>query len=110
MTKKAFDQIMEGLDEALAFARGEAGHSIGVAGYEQIKARTMTIARGERRARPGEPKVWIVVDEQQMEGARKVMKRRRNLLRALAKDASEDNRHEETSTGPAVGNEFGAKD
>jgi predicted transcriptional regulator len=68
MTKKAFDQIMEGLHEALAVARGEntgaklhvpAELKVGIASYEEMKARTMAIARGERRVRPGEPKVWV---------------------------------------------------
>jgi predicted transcriptional regulator len=33
---------------------------IGIATYEEMKARTMAIARGERRVLPGEPKVWFV--------------------------------------------------
>lgn len=32
---------------------------IGIANYEQIKARTLAIARGERRPSPGEPKIWF---------------------------------------------------
>ena len=32
---------------------------IGIASYEQMKARTMAIARGEYRAAPSEPKVWF---------------------------------------------------
>jgi predicted transcriptional regulator len=32
---------------------------IGIASYEQIKARTLAIARGERRPDPGEPKIWF---------------------------------------------------
>ena len=31
---------------------------VGIASYEQMKVRTMAIARGERRGR-GEPKVWF---------------------------------------------------
>jgi predicted transcriptional regulator len=32
---------------------------IGIADYEQMKARTMAIARGEYRVTPDEPKVWF---------------------------------------------------
>ena len=32
---------------------------IGIAGYDQMKARTMAIARGERTPAKGEPKIWF---------------------------------------------------
>lgn len=32
---------------------------IGIASYEQMKARTMAIARGEHRPGPNEPRVWF---------------------------------------------------
>lgn len=32
---------------------------VGIASYEDMKARTMAIARGERKPRRGEPKVWF---------------------------------------------------
>ena len=32
---------------------------IGIADYEQMKARTMAIARGQRRRAPGDPHVWF---------------------------------------------------
>jgi predicted transcriptional regulator len=32
---------------------------IGIAPYEQIKARTLAIARGQHRPSPDEPKVWF---------------------------------------------------
>ncbi|WP_192499081.1 hypothetical protein [Skermanella pratensis] len=32
---------------------------IGITSYEQMKARTMAIARGELRPGPDEPKVWF---------------------------------------------------
>jgi predicted transcriptional regulator len=32
---------------------------IGIATYEQMKARTMAIARGEHRPGPDEPKIWF---------------------------------------------------
>jgi predicted transcriptional regulator len=36
---------------------------VGIASYEEMKARTMAIARGERRVKPGEPKVWFTSTE-----------------------------------------------
>ena len=32
---------------------------IGISGYERMKARTMTIARGEHKPARGEPAVWF---------------------------------------------------
>ncbi len=32
---------------------------VGIATYGEMKARTMAVARGERRIAPGEPKVWF---------------------------------------------------
>ena len=32
---------------------------IGIAGYDQMKARTMAIARGQRKLAKGEPTVWF---------------------------------------------------
>ena len=32
---------------------------VGIASYGDMKARTMAIARGELKSRPGEPKVWF---------------------------------------------------
>jgi predicted transcriptional regulator len=36
---------------------------IGIASYEEMKARTMAVARGERRIAPDEPKVWFTSTE-----------------------------------------------
>jgi predicted transcriptional regulator len=36
---------------------------IGIASYEDMKARTMAIARGEQRIAPDEPKVWFTSTE-----------------------------------------------
>ena len=33
---------------------------VGIASYEEMKARTMSVARGERRVKAEEPKVWFV--------------------------------------------------
>ncbi|WP_395707916.1 hypothetical protein [Reyranella sp.] len=32
---------------------------IGIASYKEMKARTMAVARGERRITAAEPKVWF---------------------------------------------------
>ena len=36
---------------------------VGIASYEDMKARTMAIARGELRPKPGDPKVWFTSPE-----------------------------------------------
>src|SRR6478752_9899210 len=36
---------------------------VGIANYEEMKARTMAVARGERRASADEPKVWFTSTE-----------------------------------------------
>ncbi|MGD9539112.1 MAG: helix-turn-helix domain-containing protein [Alphaproteobacteria bacterium] len=36
---------------------------VGIASYEEMKARTMAIARGERRVHADEPKVWFTSTE-----------------------------------------------
>ncbi len=54
---------------------------IGIASYEQMKARTMAIARGEYRAAPGEPKVWFT----SIESVAKVLSAgNRQLLEVIA--------------------------
>jgi predicted transcriptional regulator len=36
---------------------------IGIASYEEMKARTMAIARGDVKPKPGDPKVWFTSTE-----------------------------------------------
>ena len=36
---------------------------VGIASYEELKARTMAVARGEQRIAPDEPKVWLTSTE-----------------------------------------------
>lgn len=36
---------------------------VGIASYDEMKARTLAIARGDRRVWPGEPKVWFTSTE-----------------------------------------------
>ncbi len=54
---------------------------VGIASYEEMKARTMAIARGERRVAPGEPKVWFTSTES---FAKVLSAGNRALLRVIA--------------------------
>ncbi len=36
---------------------------VGIADYDEMKARTMRIAKGEERPTPGDPKVWFISTE-----------------------------------------------
>ncbi len=56
---------------------------IGIAGYDGMKARTMAIARGERRPAEGEPTVWFT----SIESFAKVLSgRNRELLALIARE------------------------
>lgn len=57
---------------------------VGIATYEEMKARTMAIARGERKPAPNEPKVWFVSTES---FARVLSAGNRDLLRVIAEKA-----------------------
>ena len=53
---------------------------VGIASYADMKARTMAIARGELKPRPGEPNVWFT----SIESLAKVLSdRNRALLNLL---------------------------
>ncbi len=57
--------------------------TIGVAGYDRMKTRTMEIARGERKPTEGEPSVWFT----SVESFAKVLSRRnRELLGLIARE------------------------
>jgi len=56
----------------------------GIASYEEMKARTMAVARGERRISPGEPKVWFTSTES---FAKVLSAGNRELLRVIAEKA-----------------------
>lgn len=59
---------------------------VGIASYEDMKARTMAIARGERKPRRGEPKVWFT----SLESFAKVLSdRNRALLELIAEQEPE---------------------
>jgi predicted transcriptional regulator len=59
---------------------------VGIASYEQMKARTVAIARGDYRPAAGEPKVWFPSAES---FARVLSDRNRALLGAIAESAPE---------------------
>ena len=56
---------------------------VGIASYGDMKARTMAIARGELKSRPGEPEVWFT----SIESFAKVLSdRNRALLRLIMEE------------------------
>ncbi|HEY7551390.1 MAG TPA: helix-turn-helix domain-containing protein [Hyphomicrobiaceae bacterium] len=57
---------------------------IGIASYEEMKARTIAVARGERRVRQGEPKIWFTSTES---FARVLSAGNRGVLRVIAEKA-----------------------
>jgi len=59
---------------------------VGIADYQEMKARTMRIARGEQRVLPSEPKVWFVSTES---FAKVLSAGNRELLRIIAENAPE---------------------
>jgi predicted transcriptional regulator len=52
---------------------------VGISGYKQMKARTLAVARGEKRVRRNDPKVWFT----SMESFAKVLSDRNRALLAL---------------------------
>lgn len=57
---------------------------VGIASYEEMKARTMAVASGKRRIAASEPKVWFTSTES---FARVLSKGNRELLRIIAEEA-----------------------
>jgi predicted transcriptional regulator len=57
---------------------------VGIASYEEMKARTLRIARGEHRVAAGEPKVWFTSTES---FAKVLSVGNRDLLRVIAEKA-----------------------
>ncbi|HTV56879.1 MAG TPA: transcriptional regulator [Terriglobia bacterium] len=57
---------------------------VGVASYEEMKARTMAVARGKRRVLAGEPQVWSTSTES---FAKVLSARSRQLLRVIVEKA-----------------------
>jgi predicted transcriptional regulator len=69
---------------------------VGIASYEQMKARTVAIARGEYRPAAGEPKVWFTSAES---FARVLSDRNRALLGIIAESTPESLTHLAELTG-----------
>jgi predicted transcriptional regulator len=74
---------------------------IGIASYEEMKARTIAIARGERRVASGEPKVWFTSTES---FAKVLSAGNRELLRIIAEKAPESLDELAALTGRAKSN------
>jgi predicted transcriptional regulator len=74
---------------------------VGIAGFEEMKARTIAIARGERPVDPDEPKVWFT----SIESFAKVLSAgNRELLRIIAEQAPESLEELARLTGRAKSN------
>lgn len=57
---------------------------VGIASYAEMKARTLAVARGERRIARGEPKIWFTSTES---FAKVLSAGNRDLLRVIAEKA-----------------------
>lgn len=57
---------------------------IGIASYQDVKARTMAVARGEHRIAPNEPKVWFTSTKS---FAKVLSAGNRDLLRVIVEQA-----------------------
>jgi predicted transcriptional regulator len=74
---------------------------VGIASYQEMKARTMAVARGKRRVAPGEPKVWFTSTES---FAKVLSARNRELLRVIAERAPRSLDKLARTTGKAKSN------
>ncbi len=74
---------------------------VGIASYEDMKARTLAIARGELRPKPGDPKVWFTSPE----SFAKLLSNHNRALLAQIADTHPSSLHElATTTGRTPGN------
>ena len=74
---------------------------VGIASYEDMKARTMAIASGELHPRPGDPKVWFTSPES---FAKLLSNRNRALLAQIAETHPSSLHELATTTGRTPGN------
>jgi predicted transcriptional regulator len=74
---------------------------VGIASFEDMKVRTLAIARGEVRSKPGDPKVWFTSPES---FARLLSNRNRALLAQIAQTHPESLQALAASTGRTPGN------
>ena len=74
---------------------------VGIGSYEDMKARTMAIARGELRPKAGDPKVWFTSPE----SFAKLLSNRNRALLAQIADTRPSSLHElATTSGRTPGN------
>jgi predicted transcriptional regulator len=74
---------------------------VGIASYEEMKARTLAIARGELRPKAGDPKVWFTSPE----SFAKLLSNRNRALLAQIADTRPASLHELAGiTGRTPGN------
>ena len=74
---------------------------VGIASYEEMKARTLAIARGELQPKAGDPKVWFTSPE----SFAKLLSNRNRTLLAQIVDTHPASLHElAASTGRTPGN------
>lgn len=74
---------------------------IGIKSYEDMKAYTMAIAKGEYKRKPGEPKIWFT---SMQSFARVLSERNRELLALIAEQKPESLQELEDLTGRKVSN------
>ena len=74
---------------------------VGIADYEEMKARTMRIAKGEEKPEPGDPKVWFTSTES---FAKVLSAGNRELLRVIAEKAPASLEELSEITGRALSN------
>ncbi|WLA47947.1 helix-turn-helix domain-containing protein [Bradyrhizobium elkanii] len=74
---------------------------VGIADYEEMKARTMRIARGEEKPAAGDPRVWFTSTES---FARVLSAGNRELLRIIAEKAPASLEELSEITGRATSN------
>jgi predicted transcriptional regulator len=74
---------------------------VGIASYEDMKARTLAIAKGELRSKPSDPKVWFTSPE----SFAKLLSNRNRALLAQIADTRPESLHElAASSGRTPGN------
>ena len=74
---------------------------VGIADYDEMKARTMRIAKGEEKPAPGDPKVWFTSTES---FAKVLSAGNRELLRVIAEKAPASLEELSEITGRALSN------
>jgi predicted transcriptional regulator len=74
---------------------------VGIASFEEMKARTLAIARGELRPRPDDPRVWFPSPES---FAKVLSNRNRALLQVIQQQRPESILALSTATGRTTGN------